>query len=234
MEWFIVTLDMYRRVATQAGALALRNWPVLASVFAYSAIISLTVSLAGLLGMAGGLVVSLVSAACVGSFLYLVEMMLRTTRTTWEDFRRSFFVYVGDVVGVGFVLWVFAQLAGPALAPLPQGRVLHLCLDILVIVFFNAVPELIYLGHHTVLALLAESYRFITENWIEWFPPNIVVMGVLLALWRLPVGSLPGLAVQRAAVALFLYFAMVMRGLLFLELSGSTRRARAFRHRAGR
>jgi hypothetical protein len=42
------------------------------------------------------------------------------------------------------------------------------------------------------------------------------------------------LAVLRTAIlALWVYFMMVARGLLFLELHGSTRRARAFRHRAG-
>jgi hypothetical protein len=34
-----------------------------------------------------------------------------------------------------------------------------------------------------------------------------------------------------ALVALFVYFMMVLRGLLFEELSGSTRRGRAFRYR---
>jgi len=34
-------------------------------------------------------------------------------------------------------------------------------------------------------------------------------------------------------VALLVYFTMVARGLLFLELQGSSRRARIFRHRAG-
>ena len=234
MEWFAVTLDMYRRVVTQAGALAWRNWLVLGSVFAYSAIIFVTASLAGLFGIAGGLLVSVVSSACFGSFLYLVEMIVQTTRATWEDFRRSFFVYVWDVVGVSFVLWVFWQLAGPVLATLPQGRVIALCLKILMVVLFNAVPELIYLGHFTVLALLSESYQFITENWIEWFPPNIAVIGFVLVLWELPLSGLVGSALQTAAIALFVYFAMVMRGLLFLELSGSTRRARAFRHKMGR
>jgi len=36
-----------------------------------------------------------------------------------------------------------------------------------------------------------------------------------------------------AAIALLVYYTMVVRGLLFLELHGSTRRSRAFRHRMG-
>jgi hypothetical protein len=38
---------------------------------------------------------------------------------------------------------------------------------------------------------------------------------------------------QIAVLALFGYFAMVLRGLLFIELAGSSRRGRAFRYRTG-
>ncbi len=53
---------------------------------------------------------------------------------------------------------------------------------------------------------------------------------VLLATVE-PPGALA--LVRTAAIALWIYFMMVARGLLFLELHGSTRHARAFRHRAG-
>jgi hypothetical protein len=36
---------------------------------------------------------------------------------------------------------------------------------------------------------------------------------------------------QEAMLALLLYFTMVMRGLLFIELHGSTHRGRAFKYR---
>jgi len=39
--------------------------------------------------------------------------------------------------------------------------------------------------------------------------------------------------VQTAATALLIYFVMVLRGLLFLELHGTSRRSRAFRYRMG-
>jgi hypothetical protein len=121
----------------------------------------------------------------------------------------------------------------PLLLQAPQGAVIALCLNILILVLFNAVPELIYLGHHSLLSLLSESYRFVAENWIEWFPPNIAFIVVLAAMWSLPASGTVAALAQMAVTALFVYFAMVMRGLLFIELSGSTRRARAFRHRMG-
>jgi hypothetical protein len=232
MEWLTVTALMYRRVFARAAVLAFRNWPLLGTVFVYSFIMGLSVRLAGLLGPLGGFLIGLVWAACVGSFLYLVEMMVRTSRVTIEDFQRSFGAYLWDVVGIMFLLWIFQRLAAPALLQIPQGPVLLICAELAALVFFNAVPELIYLGHYSSLQLLSESYEFIGRNWVEWFPANLLVALLLVALSSLPTAGMVAWA-QTAALALLVYFAMVMRGLLFLELHGSSRRGRAFRHRAG-
>jgi len=224
---------MYRGVAGRAGRLAFRNWPVLGTMMLYSIVLAVTALLASGLGIAGGLLMSLVWASCVSSFLSLVEMMVRTGRVSWRDFQRSFGAYLWDVVGVTFVLWVVFVVATPALRSVPQGPGLLLALNLLIIVLFNAVPELIYLRHASSLELLTESFAFISDNWIEWFPPNLLAGGVLylVAQWPLD-GLLAGL--RTAAVALFVYGLMVFRGLLFLELDGSSRRGRAFRHRSGR
>src|SRR5262245_47161576 len=118
----------------RAGELSLRNWPVLASLFAYTGIFLVAVPIAMQFGLAGGLFLGLVFAACASSFLYLVEMMVRTGKVTWADFKRSFGAYLGDVIGVNFVLWIFSMLA-PMIATLPQGPLILLCIWILAFVF---------------------------------------------------------------------------------------------------
>ena len=233
VESLVVTLDMYRRAFARGAVLAVRNWPVLGSVFAYVAILNAGAHFAVLLGIAGGFVMSLLWSACVGSFLYLVEMIVRTNLVSWDDFRRSFGAYLWDVVGVSFALWIFWQIVTPALAQMPQGRVIVLCIELLILVLFNAVPELIYLGHYPLLQLLARSYQFVANNWIEWFPPNLILMVLLALFWSRPTTSVGARIAQSALTALFLYFAMVVRGLLFIDLDGSTRRSRIFRHKMG-
>lgn len=234
MAWLATTLAMYRRAFRRAGELTLRNWRVAGTTFAYSFALTAAAIVAPGLGIVGGFLISLVWAACASSFLYLVEMILRTGTVSWADFRRSFGVYLWDVVGVTFVVWVVFAVATPALGTIPQGPGIVLAMNLVVFVFFNAVPELIYLGHHSALELLTESYRFIADNWIEWFPPTLAMAGLVLAiaLWSALLSG--GILFVRAAVlALLIYFMMVARGLLFLELHGSSRRARVFRHRAG-
>jgi hypothetical protein len=196
------TMKMYQRVASRATSLAARNWLVLLSFFAYAAILFLARAVLGALapfGMGvmwlGGLAMSLVFTACAASFLYLVEMIVRTNRVTLADFQRSFGVYLWDVMGVAFVLWIVFRLLTPALMTLPQGAMLLFALNVLILVFGNAVPELIYLGHHSTLALLSESYRFVGENWLEWFPPNLLLIGILAMLnarsWARVIASSP-------------------------------------------
>jgi len=232
VEWFLVTLSIYRRVIVRAAVLAVKNWPVLGSVFVYSAIMSVSASVAIMLGMVGGFLLSLVWAACVGSFLYLVEMIVRTSKVTIADFRQSFGVYLWDVVGISFLSWVFFTLATPAIMQMPQGNLILLFVWIVILVVFNAVPELIYLGHYSAVALLSESYAFTTANWIEWFPVNLIAGAILVAVWSVPVDG-PAAYAQQAVLGLLVYFVMVMRGLLFIELQGSTHRSRAFKYRMG-
>ena len=235
LESLTATLAIYQRAFTRGALLAARNWPVLLTVFVYSAITGVGAYLAMFMGIAGGFLLSLLTSLCLGSFLYLVEMIVRTNKVTWEDFTQSFGVYLWDVVGVSFALWLFWFVARPVIEQLPQGPVVVLAINLVLVVLLNAVPELIYLGHYSVMALLQRSYEFIASNWIEWFPPNLLLLGGLLGLWLLPVGDgWPGLLLRSALLSLFLYFAMVVRGLIFIELDGSTRRARAFRHKMGR
>ena len=233
MDWLQITLALYATAFRRATALTLANWPVLASLFVYAAIMTASLAFAGMLGILGGFIVSLVWAACLGSFLALVEIIVRAGRVGLEDFQRSFGAYLWDVAGVLFILWIVRLAVVPALATLPQGVAFLILLNLAIFVFFNAVPELIYLGHYSSLDLLGESYRFISENWIEWFPPNVAMAALLWLIADLPVqGAAQWL--HLAVLALLVYYWMVVRGLLFQELHGSSRRSRAFRWRAGR
>jgi hypothetical protein len=233
IESLVVTLQVYRRAFVRGAVLAAKNWPVLGSVFAYVAILGAGTYAAAFLGIAGGLVLSLITSACLGSFLYLVEMIVRTNRVTWGDFRRSFGMYLWDVVGVTFALWIFWTVVTPLLQQMPQGYVIVLCIDLLMVVLLNAVPELIYLGHNTLPQLLSRSYQFIATNWIEWFPPNLLLLAMLIVLRSYEPTSMGALVAQAAVTALFVYFAMVVRGFLFIELDGTSRRSRIFRHKMG-
>ncbi|MGH7896951.1 MAG: hypothetical protein ACREQQ_03310 [Candidatus Binatia bacterium] len=230
MEWLTTTLALYTTVTRRAAHAAITNWHVLLSFFAYFLIMAATLPIAVSLGPLGGFLLAFVWAACIASFLFLVERLVRYGRVSFDEFPSSFTPYLSDVLSVLFVLWILRTILSLALVANPQGHVIRLAVELVIFVFFNAVPELIYLGHHSALELLAESYRFISENWIEWFPPTLAAGAVLLLVLALPTAGLASVA-KWALAALFVYFLMVLRGFLFQELYGSTRRSRAFRFR---
>jgi hypothetical protein len=230
MNWLTATISLYVSVTRRAAQTVIVNWPVLLSVFAYFLLMRVALSVAMALGVLGGFLLGLVWAACIASFLYLVERLVRHGRLSFEEFPASFAPYFWDVIGVMFVLWMLRTILSLAVMTNPQGTLVLAVVQLFLFVFLNAVPELIYLGHHSSIDLLTESYRFISENWIEWFPPTLVAGAFLLFLMEVPVEGWADLA-KWAVIALFVYFTMVLRGLLFVELSGSTRRSRAYRQR---
>jgi hypothetical protein len=231
MDWLVATMRLYGSVTRRAARVAVTNWPVGLSVFVYLAAMSITLPFAMMLGLLGGFIVGLVWAACIASFLFLVERLVRHGRVTLGELPASFTPYLSDVIGVMFVLWMARMLLSMALMTNPQGLLITLVAQLFIFVFFNAVPELIYLGHHSSLELLGESYQFISDNWIEWFPPTLLAGAILVVLMEMPLAG-AAVVVKWALVGSFVYFVMVLRGFLFEELQGSTRRSRAFRYRS--
>jgi hypothetical protein len=225
--WLVDTVTLYGRVFGRGAALALRNWPVGLVVILYATLLNLVMMIALPLGIVGGLLVYLVTVACASSWLSLVAQVIRVGRVRLSDVPAGFTAYLSDLLTVGFVFWGLQLIAGFVLAPFPFLQIVFV---LAVFVFLNAVPELVYLGGHAAAEILVESYRFIGENWIEWFPANVLLLGVVLAVLALPNGPL-GIVLD-GALGIVLYFGAIARGLLFLELASSGRRAREFRRRA--
>jgi hypothetical protein len=238
--WFRDTLELYGRAFRRGAVLALRNWPVALVLLGFRVLLEFVdVVLSPLAGagrfaqLVGGLLSYLAVVAFMSAWLFLVAEVIRSGRIRPRDWLAGFGAYFGDLLTVLFLLSLlaYAAFALVSAAP-PLGIVLLLAL----LTFGNAVPELVYLGRHPPASLLAESYRFIAENWIEWFPANILLVLCVSGVTELAqaiVPPIPWLPLPALVNSLALYFAMIVRGLLFLELGSSSRRARAFRRAAG-
>jgi hypothetical protein len=223
--WLVDTVALYGRVFRRAALLALRNWPVGLVVLLYGALLWAVRLVAAPLGIVGGFLIYLAAVACLSSWLSLVEQVIRSGRVRLSDVPSGFAAYFGDLLTVGFLFWGLQLIASLVLAPFPFLQIVFV---LAVFVFLNAVPELVYLGRNAPAELLVESYRFIGENWIEWFPASLVLLAAVVAVRMF---GPSGIAAE-ALVGVLLYFGMIVRGLLFLELATSGRRAREFRRRA--
>ena len=109
-----------------------------------------------------------------------------------------------------------------------------MALKLVALLLLNAAPEVIYTrGTRSGVDTITQSVRFLQENWIEWFVPNLVLLAALYFLieevaWRL--GPLPGIVFGLVMGAVF-HGVMVFRGNLFAALDGTSHRQRMFKFR---
>lgn len=238
MKLIEATLWLYATAGVKAWQSVAKNWVVSLAPLAYGMILSAAVSLAAPFGILGGILLALVSQACVSSGLYLIENIVRSGKTNVDDFAKGFTVYLWELVRIVFILWIPMRIASIALAGVPNGALVFALIQIALYILLNPVPEFIYQTRASGLELIGVSYDFVVENWIEWFVPNIVITVVgylVLELLGVIASGLPAflqLFVLTFGFGLCLTYFMVFRGFLFSELNGTTRRARVFRYNA--
>jgi hypothetical protein len=247
-------LATYRDTAVLAFRRAAKAWPVAFSLILYVAILAAAAMLVMPLGLIGGLLIGFVAAACVSSYLHLLAQAVNGSRLAWSDLKRGFGARFWDVVSVMFALWILSFVGGFLVQGAgPNGPAMAGVIGLAMAFFFNPVPELIYLGRSRSFALLGDAARFVLANPLAWLLPNLVFAALLLApSGQLAVGHPGELLVLFAhffsrggvlwsvaqaplwlipLLLLVLHYAMVFRGLLFLELSSGNPRQRAFRAR---
>jgi hypothetical protein len=246
-------LKLYARLAGKSIRLAVRGWPAALVLPIYATALMIAVGQATQLGMAGGILVSFVAAFLISSYLHLVYLAVVGRKITLGDFRDSFMAHFWDVVSVMFATWVIQLAVGLLTRDAgDRGTIIFVLVDLTMVVFFNPVPELIYLGQGRVrsFGLLMEAGRFVSAHWPEWLAPSALMAAVVLApsgllrhgpaaeklLMFQQLFSLEGLsqAVLRFPLwlapflLLFITWGMVFRGLLFDELTSRVRRPRSW------
>jgi hypothetical protein len=238
MKMIQVALWLYSSALQKSWQSVRKNWVVSLAPVVYGIILSVCITLVAPLGIIGGFIYSLVSAACASSALYLIKHLVDSGRTDINDFLTGFTVYIWDVITISFILWIPMQVAAMGLVSVPNGMLLFFLLRLGVFVLLNAVPELIYQGRASGLELIGASYNFIVENWLEWLTPNLLCALVGYFLLGLIDALLVGLPayVETFLSAILLGFCltyfMTFRGFLFRELHGTTRRSRLYRYNA--
>jgi hypothetical protein len=244
-------LKLYARLAGKSIRLALRGWPAAVVLPIYATILQIATGYAGGLGVAGGFLVGLVVALLASSYLHLVGLAVAARKIGLGDFRDSFMAHFWDVISVMFATWVIQLLVTTLTQEAgDRGKIVFVLVDLLMVVFFNPVPEMIYLGGGRTrsFGLLMEAGRFISAHWPEWLAPSALMAAVLLAptgliqhgplalrlLMFQSLFSLGGLAATVSRIPLwlapfmliFINCGMVFRGLLFSELAAGVRRPR--------
>ena len=232
------TLWLYAMALRRSWESLRKNWVVSLAPWAYAALLSIVAFVVAPLGIIGGLVLGVATQACISSGLYLTKNIVESGRANVKDFSNGFTVYLWELLGIAFILWIPMRVLAMALASVPNGGLIFALIQIAVYILLNPVPELVYQTRSSGLELIGNSYNFIAENWLEWLLPNIVltIAGYLvLQVFSASTTGLPGIVqifIMAVGMGLCLSYFMIFRGFLFAELYGSTRRSRAYRYKA--
>ncbi len=251
MDMLRATLGLWWEASREAFRTLGRTWWALAALFGASLLLGLMGLVTGRLGIVGGFLYGMASALVAGAYLSLLGVgVLQRRLVRFEDVKDSLGRHFWDVVSVLFVFWVASLVLGLA----------HSDIVMIVAVFaawlaFNPVPEAVYQGGSRSLALLADAGRFVLDNWVEWYLPQIVLgAGLWLLAPHLPLqshaslfgpffgfvhvtdafGAAPGAlgaTVETLLLTGGVHVVMVFRGELYRLCARSGRRARAWRAR---
>ena len=121
-EFVQATLHLYRDTFAATVRSFTRAWLITLAVVIFAVLMIMAGSLAGWLGMIGGLLLGIVNALLIGATLSLIEESVKSSRTiSFHDVGGSFGHYFWDVIGVGFVLWLPVWALENGMAANPYG-----------------------------------------------------------------------------------------------------------------
>lgn len=173
-----MALRLYQGALRATWQALVRGWITAVAVVIFAALMVGATSIAAPLGLVGGFFLGAVNALLIGATLGLVERaVLGRSRLSVADIWASIGQYFWDVIGLGFVLWVPMMLLDKGLEANPNGQFLAAAILLLLFIFLNPAPEVIYqVRHDSPLDVIRESYEFVVDNWIEWFLPLAIVV----------------------------------------------------------
>jgi hypothetical protein len=249
------------RLFTDTAILALRrtarSWLAALSIPIYGFVFVLAARLLLPIPMLGSLLLGFVGAALCAGYLSLLASAVTGSAIRWSDLKNGLRA-IWDVVSVLFIIWIIGLVLRPIVTGAgSHGPAIAGIVQLAIAIFFNAVPETLYLGGERSIQAIKKSAAFVMENPVAWFGPNLVLAFVFFwATGNLDFSSFGDLVVRLSALAsvqgvlllilgaaghlwkiplliIFVHFAMVFRGLLYRELGTGSTRMRDFRRRMG-
>ena len=230
--FLLVYARLYARAFVDAlSAIARSPWTLLLPM---ALIIALyfAAMLVSPLGFAGGFIMAFVQAGLSSAYSYFLAMLVTGNVARVNEVQKSLGAYFWNWINFSFVLFLIDLGLDIATKSNPQGRPLLMIVPLMEAIALNAAPETIYLkGSGNGIDTIQRSFRFLQENWIEWFVPNGLLIAGGWYVWKAGwLFSVPGGAIGLGIIGgVVLHVVMVFRGFLFQLLDGSTHRQRMFK-----
>lgn len=179
MSYPVALFSIYRDSIVSAVRALIRNWPLIIGSIGLLLIYGLSVRLFGSSGIAGGMLVGLISAVLLSIYFSWLEASVDRERLRFADLIAIDYGLFSVVINAAFILWIITFIAR-SMRFAQSGEFLYLCINLGLFVGLNALPEVIYRLRINGLEALAEAGKFTRDHSIEWFIPMIILSLPLL------------------------------------------------------
>lgn len=243
-----ILMDIYYmnlKTAKKAFKSLMNNWLIIFTGLVYSTILFVGTLVSPLFWILSRLFLLILSSALVSNYLYLLEQIIEQDRFSLQDFKDGFLVYLRKVWSVYFIGFVVLLGMDIFIRPFFVGSIgpfaYHFALVFLMVFLLNALPETIYQKQYNGWESIKHSIEFIKEHWVEWYLPNILLIGILTiitgsALINVFDSVISLQTIGRGPFGVILYlvgqlwfsYMMIYRGFLYQLLNTSSRRKRLF------
>lgn len=239
MELINLMVKYYMNTIVRSFKLAIKNWSVSLMLIVYSTVLIIASVVIQGLPLIGGMILAALTAACTGSYLFIIEMIINTRVVRINDIKNSFLPYLRRIINITFYLWIamiiYTFIVQRVLQSFSYGWIINTVIFFTAFILLNPLPEFIYQTSVFELGIFKASANFVIENFIEWVIPNAVLLGLLYFLFNssfMVFQSFNVVYILKYLIGLFIFlFTMVYRGILFRFLNESTRRSRLFKLR---
>ncbi|MBN8547992.1 MAG: hypothetical protein J0M12_01615 [Deltaproteobacteria bacterium] len=255
MDIIKATLLMYWDCASLAAKGLARNWPILPGCVLLFMLYNFSSAFFSQFGFAGGMIAGMIQIALLCYFYSWISSTVQKERLTFKDLPEFDGGLFFNIISVAFIFFIVQFV----LQQLTQGldaKFLLMCVQLGIVIVFNAIPEVIYLHRIESTYALSEAARFTRDNWIEWFAPLLLVLAPVLLASPLSVllmlahsdpmlppfivvtgvlnsnfGQATAFLLPLLALLIAIWY-MVFRGHLFQALSSGTRRQRMYKSKS--
>ena len=244
MDFLADIIYMNRTIAKTALTSLYKNWVIIFTGIFYITISVIISSLLSFFWILAGLVLIIVSSALISNYLHLLDCIIKRDRLGWHDFKDGFTIYLRKVWGISFLGWVASFGLNSFILPILSigipGFTLSMIVNFLIFLLLNPLPETVYQQNYNPWESITYTVGFIKENWLEWFVPNLVLLGglylltgnLLMGVFNTYVVSTRILSIRGLGFfiigQIWFSYMMIYRGYLYELLSTSTRRKRLF------
>lgn len=201
----------------------------------------LTLSRGGFFLLIGSFISFVIKGALISNFLYILYLVHKNKKIDLVDIKDGFSIFFRKVISILIIGHLTSYIFYSIVYPFLNGIIpfIDFLVWLIVLILLNPLRESLYLKYYEPYETITYTIKFVTENIIEWFLPNIILASVfyfisgkvigILDYYYLPsIFNLKVISISLFSQVIFT-FIMIYRGILFEELSTSTRRKRLFK-----